>query len=102
MIRRPPRSTLFPYTTLFRSARHDRSASAFDVACYKLLAITRSRSHRAIDPTPELKSPKHPVYRLLPQKKTTTHPASLETMTDPYTEPAAPPLPPTTPLAPLP
>src|SRR5260370_5625349 len=28
MIRRPPRSTLFPYTTLFRSARHRRSAAA--------------------------------------------------------------------------
>src|SRR3712207_8918087 len=26
MIRRPPRSTLFPYTTLFRSLRHDRGA----------------------------------------------------------------------------
>src|SRR5690349_24217833 len=29
MIRRPPRSTLFPYTTLFRSARTHRSACAF-------------------------------------------------------------------------
>src|SRR2546421_9598330 len=28
MIRRPPRSTLFPYTTLFRSARHDGRALA--------------------------------------------------------------------------
>src|SRR3989442_4020776 len=29
MIRRPPRSTLFPYTTLFRSQRHDRDVLAF-------------------------------------------------------------------------
>src|SRR5256885_7464165 len=30
MIRRPPRSTLFPYTTLFRSVRHERVQIAFD------------------------------------------------------------------------
>src|SRR3712207_9546711 len=30
MIRRPPRSTLFPYTTLFRSGRRTRRALAFD------------------------------------------------------------------------
>src|SRR3712207_9065085 len=32
MIRRPPRSTLFPYTTLFRSIHQDASGSARDVA----------------------------------------------------------------------
>src|SRR2546429_4586324 len=32
MIRRPPRSTLFPYTTLFRSLSHDRSAGDFTVS----------------------------------------------------------------------
>src|SRR2546430_6360000 len=32
MIRRPPRSTLFPYTTLFRSVNHARMQLAFDVA----------------------------------------------------------------------
>src|SRR5256885_13076880 len=31
MIRRPPRSTLFPYTTLFRSAIHQRFAAAVEV-----------------------------------------------------------------------
>src|SRR3712207_8506836 len=31
MIRRPPRSTLFPYTTLFRSGLHDNSSHAHDV-----------------------------------------------------------------------
>src|SRR5438876_3618285 len=30
MIRRPPRSTLFPYTTLFRSTEHERHESQFD------------------------------------------------------------------------
>src|SRR3712207_7553043 len=32
MIRRPPRSTLFPYTTLFRSTRDDRTERALDAA----------------------------------------------------------------------
>src|SRR2546430_9789324 len=40
MIRRPPRSTLFPYTTLFRSRRRSRSPGVRDVR-------TWPRSHRA-------------------------------------------------------
>src|SRR5438309_8679764 len=48
MIRRPPRSTLFPYTTLFRSARQD---NFFDAAggehrhrhCHRQISFTRSR-----------------------------------------------------------
>src|SRR2546430_17442937 len=44
MIRRPPRSTLFPYTTLFRSAavlvdRHRLLAAALDVALDELLGV---------------------------------------------------------------
>src|SRR5690348_18365977 len=31
MLRRPPRSTLFPYTTLFRSPRHQRAADGVDI-----------------------------------------------------------------------
>src|SRR3712207_7617881 len=46
MIRRPPRSTLFPYTTLFRSPAPDRPAPAWDAApqslrCRILLTTTR-------------------------------------------------------------
>src|SRR5256885_6052107 len=33
MIRRPPRSTLFPYTTLFRSTRPDANDTGFDLWC---------------------------------------------------------------------
>src|SRR2546422_5275694 len=72
MIRRPPRSTLFPYTTLFRSLvalrdtarprpmhRHDRLA-----ADSSLVALERSEEH-----TSELQSRLHLVCRLLLEKK---------------------------------
>src|SRR5258708_18479574 len=63
MIRRPPRSTLFPYTTLFRSQclpcqtwRHMSFATSVE--------RTRSEEH-----TSELQSPDHLVCRLLLEKK---------------------------------
>src|SRR4051794_41491583 len=67
MIRRPPRSTLFPYTTLFRSdQRLDRPARLVgrlaDLAA--LLRRQRSEEH-----TSELQSPVHLVCRLLLEKK---------------------------------
>src|SRR5258708_19505543 len=71
MIRRPPRSTLFPYTTLFRSllvdAPIDQRAGDRTGAGSKLdhRAITsRSEEH-----TSELQSPDHLVCRLLLEKK---------------------------------
>src|SRR5258708_8775275 len=94
MIRRPPRSTLFPYTTLFRSSQllmhsdkiDERNLSIFILAHLDTseLAIierisfagfpatitlggTRSEEH-----TSELQSPHHLVSRLLLQKKTKT------------------------------
>src|SRR5438045_9279251 len=64
MIRRPPRSTLFPYTTLFRSdrqpARCHRSAEGARVPARR----TRSEEH-----TSELQSLRHLVCRLLLEKK---------------------------------
>src|SRR5256885_12565295 len=66
MIRRPPRSTLFPYTTLFRSNRlavrqhHDRDASAVAHVDHAI----RSEEH-----TSELQSPCNLVCRLLLEKK---------------------------------
>src|SRR5258708_24603616 len=71
MIRRPPRSTLFPYTTLFRSlcrglvfARLRRRH-----AVRSMYAAARSEEH-----TSELQSPDHLVCRLLLEKKTTGPP----------------------------
>src|SRR5690348_17591889 len=84
MIRRPPRSTLFPYTTLFRSlaaseviAMDDEPAAAVRtkkdsslVQCARavkdesFLVRTRSEEH-----TSELQSPVHLVCRLLLEKK---------------------------------
>src|SRR5690554_6980570 len=64
MIRRPPRSTLFPYTTLFRSLRrHQRKAPQADSAGY------RQREGRSEEHTSELQSRPHLVCRLLLEKK---------------------------------
>src|SRR5256885_10566588 len=70
MIRRPPRSTLFPYTTLFRSGvelralrvRPHRARSGTDARA--LAAARRSEEH-----TSELQSPCNLVCRLLLEKK---------------------------------
>src|SRR5256885_4768541 len=74
MIRRPPRSTLFPYTTLFRSRkiRVRTIQQRGDVRCYRCPApdigdyvwIVRSEEH-----TSELQSPCNLVCRLLLEKK---------------------------------
>src|SRR2546422_11240133 len=75
MIRRPPRSTLFPYTTLFRSApQMGRSAHEHDLASgerrRKPLARSCSRSE---EHTSELQSRLHLVCRLLLEKKKKRH-----------------------------
>src|SRR5689334_24117144 len=67
MIRRPPRSTLFPYTTLFRSdqlARAEDLSGAVDVDVLVVVAHVRSEEH-----TSELQSQFHLVCRLLLEKK---------------------------------
>src|SRR5215813_14774260 len=61
MIRRPPRSTLFPYTTLFRS-RVDRDT--YPPVCLWVRGDPRSEEH-----TSELQSRPHLVCRLLLEKK---------------------------------
>src|SRR6202451_2743796 len=66
MIRRPPRSTLFPYTTLFRS----KGRFAWGYANHKdrilnpMIRASRSEEH-----TSELQSPEYLVCRLLLEKK---------------------------------
>src|SRR5947208_6683790 len=85
MIRRPPRSTLFPYTTLFRSsARSIRSRRILPhVGCRANAGCSRAGSltleilevrhpTRSEEHTSELQSPDHLVCRLLLEKKKNT------------------------------
>src|SRR2546427_9331066 len=87
MIRRPPRSTLFPYTTLFRSrtSSRPRLARMARVRCAQLRARVRSRAGdgslgrgtplgaqpRSEEHTSELQSQSNLVCRLLLEKKKT-------------------------------
>src|SRR5258708_22103134 len=90
MIRRPPRSTLFPYTTLFRSVTFEHQGQTRSVRAEEIffglgrvpniarldlekagvaLSLGRSEEH-----TSELQSPDHLVCRLLLEKKNISHP----------------------------
>src|SRR2546422_4386081 len=84
MIRRPPRSTLFPYTTLFRSrgcgrGRGEREGGVADRALShsgRPRDVRRSgdrRSDRSEEHTSELQSRLHLVCRLLLEKKKTEY-----------------------------
>src|SRR5438093_8735899 len=66
MIRRPPRSTLFPYTTLFRSALQQQDTESYNLlkANQDLELAGRSEEH-----TSELQSLTNLVCRLLLEKK---------------------------------
>src|SRR5258708_27275810 len=70
MIRRPPRSTLFPYTTLFRSNRklwmYIFAVLVLSMGFGGLFIATSDRSE---EHTSELQSPDHLVCRLLLEKK---------------------------------
>src|SRR5437899_11993902 len=65
MIRRPPRSTLFPYTTLFRSPGF--KCIFAEGAVYERLALSVQK--RSEEHTSELQSLRHLVCRLLLEKK---------------------------------
>src|SRR6266702_7062605 len=67
MIRRPPRSTLFPYTTLFRSVNPSCPKRVLPSAMARLCTRARSAEH-----TSELQSRGHLVCRLLLEKKKLT------------------------------
>src|SRR3989454_1576030 len=71
MIRRPPRSTLFPYTTLFRSSAGNPLAADASWTSYAPLITTRSPGWRSEEHTSELQSPCNLVCRLLLEKKKT-------------------------------
>src|SRR2546428_10218044 len=95
MIRRPPRSTLFPYTTLFRSTRTRLGVAhiAFLVPSYQALreayetllnhgvTIDRAVDHRSEEHTSELQSRSDLVCRLLLEKKNKTHSTVVTTHT---------------------
>src|SRR3989442_7789868 len=101
MIRRPPRSTLFPYTTLFRSglcrgarplAQGERArtlsargkALAQCVGRRQCLRALQQQERRSEEHTSELQSRPHLVCRLLLEKKTTLSMARLASSTIPY------------------
>src|SRR5258708_22092880 len=75
MIRRPPRSTLFPYTTLFRSDRVSLCRPGWSAVVQSWLTATSATRIQAIsqdrseEHTSELQSPDHLVCRLLLEKK---------------------------------
>src|SRR5256885_3831138 len=70
MIRRPPRSTLFPYTTLFRSDPRPDGRPRGPRTRRRLLRQPGHRhSHRSEEHTSELQSPCNLVCRLLLEKK---------------------------------
>src|SRR5256885_7324166 len=74
MIRRPPRSTLFPYTTLFRSRRLRYVPPALGISGGPLFVLWLAVAHgtpRSEEHTSELQSPCNLVCRLLLEKKKT-------------------------------
>src|SRR2546430_8238994 len=89
MIRRPPRSTLFPYTTLFRSGKNGARESSGDRLPDRINARFRRDSvRRSEEHTSELQSQSNLVCRLLLEKKKKTEycliPYSNPTHIDPY------------------
>src|SRR3712207_8015432 len=77
MIRRPPRSTLFPYTTLFRSVREQVCLSHEQQHLFRhalgewfsLMVVVRGVGVRSEEHTSELQSRQYLVCRLLLEKK---------------------------------
>src|SRR5256885_7909338 len=95
MIRRPPRSTLFPYTTLFRSLPLRGLVAATWDSDWALIPVQVLDGVRSEEHTSELQSPCNLVCRLLLEKKKKKH--QLPTLPHTHTSPSRAPftLPPT-------
>src|SRR2546426_8395194 len=92
MIRRPPRSTLFPYTTLFRSHAASRvppnagsMMSPLQALWRKPYPVSGSGPPRSEEHTSELQSPCNLVCRLLLEKKKKNNTHEHSTQDDQYT-----------------
>src|SRR2546430_7339589 len=72
MIRRPPRSTLFPYTTLFRSNGR-LSKAGWRFATDQVIQVQNLEASRSEEHTSELQSQSNLVCRLLLEKKKKNH-----------------------------
>src|SRR5438270_10518594 len=90
MIRRPPRSTLFPYTTLFRSSPRPSTSGTPAGRPRAGAPATRWPPGRSEEHTSELQSQSNLVCRLLLEKK--NHAYELPTQLADSWEPPAPPL----------
>src|SRR3712207_7661037 len=87
MIRRPPRSTLFPYTTLFRSWADEWCGRSWNTVTHQdperrqlwhdVLTAGQHTGLRSEKHTSELQSRQYLVCRLLLEKKNDTHPTSI-------------------------
>src|SRR5258705_10259924 len=92
MIRRPPRSTLFPYTTLFRSRMIIEGGREHCLDEVLVIVAALSIQDRSEEHTSELQSLRHLVCRLLlEKKKDTRQPNAMEmstTMNGDIAEPA--------------
>src|SRR5258708_22670405 len=97
MIRRPPRSTLFPYTTLFRSILLKNSQTLPYTGRMQSSPSEHGTHSRSEEHTSELQSPDHLVCRLLLEKKN-PHPLP-PSHTPPTPRPSQPPPPPPSPPA---
>src|SRR5256885_10568346 len=95
MIRRPPRSTLFPYTTLFRSWEHEPNRGflrALHALARAAGSIGEQEEYRSEEHTSELQSPCNLVCRLLLEKKKKTMtqpPVDTHTFSDTHAHPHA-------------
>src|SRR5205823_7487276 len=82
MFRRPPRSTLFPYTTLFRSLARGQRHYHDGVLAPGIEHVCLEIDGRSEEHTSELQSLAYLVCRLLLEKKKTKHASRSEDMVD--------------------